>query len=542
MDEIGISIFVTTLTTFLAFMLGSVTKIPAVRWFCFYAGPCVFIDFIYQITFFVAVLKLDQIRIRSGRYDIICCCKSSRPSTSAVETSDKDPNIEVDAKDEEDNDATEVRQDDVREPIDSMDNEADAAIYVPGEGKGRKLDFTSRLMAKYISFILRPATKACVLIFFAVLLILGAISASKMKETFDFRTMTASGSYLNAYLDATEVYFGDTPGLFDVFVYARDVDFTAEENRTAMDNFVNDMVGLDYITHYPSDYWLKDFKYFIDQASADVKSKSFNDQISIFLETEPYKAIHTDHIIRDSAGNLIVSRVKMFYDKVDQADVKNQVTALLDQRRVSKSQPLNDGMEDWAFFSFANMYPIWEFYSVVVNELILTTVLAISSVAVITLFFIPHPVGCVIVTLTVSVVFVDLLGLMQIAGLDINSVTSIGLVISIGLVVDFVTHVVHIYFEVDEDTRDKKVEQTLMTMGKSILVGGFSTFLGTLPLCLGTSEVFWTFFVTFLGIVALGVSHGIMFIPVVLSLFAPVYRPERPHVPKQQYLASSAQL
>ena len=58
-------------------------------------------------------------------------------------------------------------------------------------------------------------------------------------------------------------------------------------------------------------------------------------------------------------------------------------------------------------------------------------------------------------------------------------------------------------------------------MGTSILLGGFTTFLGVLPLSFTGSELFRTFFYTFLGITCLSSLHGIVFVPVVLSLVGP---------------------
>eukprot|EP00521_Asterionellopsis_glacialis_P005843 CAMPEP_0195275034 /NCGR_PEP_ID=MMETSP0706-20130129/17566_1 /TAXON_ID=33640 /ORGANISM="Asterionellopsis glacialis, Strain CCMP134" /LENGTH=70 /DNA_ID=CAMNT_0040332141 /DNA_START=80 /DNA_END=289 /DNA_ORIENTATION=+ len=49
-----------------------------------------------------------------------------------------------------------------------------------------------------------------------------------------------------------------------------------------------------------------------------------------------------------------------------------------------------------------------------------------------------------------------------------------------------------------------------------------STLFGILPLCGSSSEVFWSFFVTFMGIVFLGASHGLILMPVLLSLFGPI--------------------
>jgi uncharacterized membrane protein YdfJ with MMPL/SSD domain len=91
---------------------------------------------------------------------------------------------------------------------------------------------------------------------------------------------------------------------------------------------------------------------------------------------------------------------------------------------------------------------------------------------------------------------------------------------SIGLLVDYVMHVLFRYYEVPGNRHDKTVE-LLRTMGASILLGGTTTFLGIIPLLFSVSDVFATVFYTFLGIVILGMGHGLILLPVLLSIFGP---------------------
>lgn len=48
---------------------------PAVNTFALYATAAVFLDFMFQITAFVALMSLDQHRYENRRLDIFCCFK-----------------------------------------------------------------------------------------------------------------------------------------------------------------------------------------------------------------------------------------------------------------------------------------------------------------------------------------------------------------------------------------------------------------------------------------------------------------------------------
>lgn len=92
---------------------------------------------------------------------------------------------------------------------------------------------------------------------------------------------------------------------------------------------------------------------------------------------------------------------------------------------------------------------------------------------------------------------------------------------SIGLLVDFITHPLMRYYECKTGSREDRVRETLVTMGSSILIGGISTFLGVMLLAFSTSTIFSTIFRAFIGLVLLGCSYGLMLLPVVLSLVGP---------------------
>ena len=91
---------------------------------------------------------------------------------------------------------------------------------------------------------------------------------------------------------------------------------------------------------------------------------------------------------------------------------------------------------------------------------------------------------------------------------------------SIGLLVDYVMHVLMRFYEL-KGTRQEKTVEMLRTMGVSIFIGGFSTFLGTMLLVFSSTRIFYTIFVTFIGIVTIGLGHGLILVPVILATIGP---------------------
>lgn len=100
------------------------------------------------------------------------------------------------------------------------------------------------------------------------------------------------------------------------------------------------------------------------------------------------------------------------------------------------------------------------------------------------------------------------------------SVSVIQTVIAIGLCVDYSAHVGHA-FMLKAGTNDERVIAALADIGAAVLNGGISTFLAVLLLSGSQSYVFRVLFQQFFLTVALGLAHGMIFLPVALSIAGP---------------------
>ena len=78
MKNAGASILVTSVTDMVAFGIGALTTIPALRSFCIFASVGIATVFILQVTFIVACLKYGGMRIKRKRHSLICCWKKKK--------------------------------------------------------------------------------------------------------------------------------------------------------------------------------------------------------------------------------------------------------------------------------------------------------------------------------------------------------------------------------------------------------------------------------------------------------------------------------
>jgi len=256
-----------------------------------------------------------------------------------------------------------------------------------------------------------------------------------------------------------------------------------------------------------------------------IPSKKFYVWLDQFLMDAPLGGTLTSEIIyetdktdRDcSTGEcerINATRIRANYKATDTAD--EQVESMFTMRADVEAAKLGTS------FPYMFMYLYYEQYAIILTEAMLNLGLALVAVFFITLIIIANFRATILVMLCVIMVDIDILGLMWLWGLTIDSVAIINLVLAIGLAVDYSAHVAHAFCQTP-GTRQERVERAVEEMGTAVIHGAFSTFLAVLILSVSQSYIFRVFFKQFFGICIFGASHGLVFLPIMLSFMGPEY-------------------
>jgi Niemann-Pick C1 protein len=183
MEDVGMSITITTLTSALAFALGCTSSVPSVYWLCLYAFPTILIDFLYQITFFVALIVLDEKRIQENRRDVCVCF-----TVKNLEQEEVIEQVQQEGEQEGEEQGGEETGDD--------DHGAEEVL------EESKVD---QFMVWYAEHLLKPWVKAFVLLLFAGLFAGCAFSTSKLTQEFDFTDVVPDDSVSILYLTTLRI-------------------------------------------------------------------------------------------------------------------------------------------------------------------------------------------------------------------------------------------------------------------------------------------------------------------------------------------------
>ena len=134
---------------------------------------------------------------------------------------------------------------------------------------------------------------------------------------------------------------------------------------------------------------------------------------------------------------------------------------------------------------------------------------------------IPNPLCSLWVAFSIMSIVSGVLGYMTWWGVNLDGVALINLIMCIGFSVDYSAHICYHYMSVEDKSPDQKISASLFALGLPIIQGAMSTVLGVIGLAFAPSYLFITFFKMIFLVILLGALHGLILLPVLLSLFGP---------------------
>ncbi|KAI6191789.1 Patched domain-containing protein 3 [Aphelenchoides bicaudatus] len=111
-------------------------------------------------------------------------------------------------------------------------------------------------------------------------------------------------------------------------------------------------------------------------------------------------------------------------------------------------------------------------------------------------------------------------GYLSLWGADLDPTTVVNILMSIGLCIDFATHVGYRIYRSTETDPDRRIQDALGAIGWPVVQAGFSTLLGICVMMLVPSNVVRMFARTSILVVATGLFHGIFLLPIICRSFA----------------------
>ncbi|KAJ7086648.1 patched family-domain-containing protein [Mycena epipterygia] len=536
--KMGPSILLSTITETVAFALGALVPMPAVRNFALYAAGSVLLNAILQVTVFISALLLDLRRVEANRVDCMPCIRL--PTRIAL---------------------------------------LDAPAY--GSGLGRIARFIRR---HYAPFLLKPVVKGVVFVAFGGVFVASVISMQHIELGLDQRLALPSDSYLVSYFDHLDMYLDIGP---PVYFVSRDIDVTQRAGQQALcgrfttceDFSVANSLEAErkrpqssFISE-PSASWIDNFLSWLDpnqeeccrvrKANPSVfcgerdsprlcrpcyldKQPAWNITMEGLPEGEEFMGYLKQWLISPTTESCPVAGKSSFgtalsisadgaqvaasHFRTYNSPLKTQadfINAFAAAHRVAEDISRQTGAD---VFPYSLFYVFFDQYAHIVAITQEVLGFGLAAVLLVTALMLGSWRTGTIVTSVVALTVVTVMGVMAVWGISLNAISLVNLVISLGIAVEFCAHIARAFMSAGsglpmdhpagQKERDERMWTALVDVGPSVLSGiTFTKLIGMSVLALTRSRLLEIYyFRMWLTLIISGALHGLVLLPVILSV------------------------
>ncbi|KAM9163523.1 LOW QUALITY PROTEIN: patched domain-containing protein 3-like [Pangshura tecta] len=469
--EAAVSITITTLTDVLAFYIGIMTSFQSVKSFCLYTGTAFIFCYIYNITFVGAVLALNGKKDESNRHWLIF--------------------IKV--------------KDTVQPHRSCLYNMCCVGGFSDKSSGGEDEHPMNKFFRKYYGpFLTKIWTKVFVVLLYGGFLATSIYGCTQMKEGIDLRNLASDDSYVIRYYDWEDEYFSEYGPRIMVTI-TENVPYWNLSIRNDIENCMESLENNSYVDKSLSESWLRMYENVARIGSLNIDTKAFfmgnlSELYKLFPEFEWDIDIHCKEI---AASRFFIQTVNV----TTAVDEKNLLHQLRDLAKDCKI-PL---MVYHPAFIYYDQY-------IVIANTIQNVGIATRVMLFISLLLIPNLLCSLWVTFAIASVVVGVAGFMTYLDVNLDSISMINLVICIGFSVDFSAHISYAFVS-SEKSKNEKTVDALYLLGYPMIQGALSTILGVIVLSAAQTYIFRTFFKFMFLVILFGAVHGLVFIPVFLTVF-----------------------
>ena len=530
LGRMGPSILFSAITETVSFALGAFVGMPAVRNFAIYAAGAVFINALLQMTLFISILSYNQMRTEDHRADCFPCIqiKAARIHLNGNNT-----------------------------------HVGPRAYDMPDESLLQQF-----IRKQYAPALLGKKVKAAVLVIFTALLAAGIALIPYVQLGLDQRLALPDNSYLINYFNDMYDYMDTGP---PVYFVAKGLNATQRDSQQeicsrfttceqlSLTNVLEQerkRPDISYIAS-PTASWIDDFFLWLkpenDACCKEDRKVCFEDRdpawnvtlhgmpvgdefihyLQKFLNSPTNedcplagKASYSQAVVVDAENtNVPASHFRTMHKPLRSQD--DFINAYQSARRISREVSKNTGIE---VFPYSVFYVFFDQYADIVK---LTATLLGSAVAIIfavSTVLLGSILTALVVTVTVVMTVVDIIGAMAAFNVSLNAVSLVNLIICVGIAVEFCAHIARAFMfpsgSVMERAknrfrgRDARAWAALVNVGGSVFSGITVTrLLGVAVLAFTRSKIFEVYyFRVWLALVVLAAGHALVLLPVLLSL------------------------
>ena len=424
MANTGSSITMTTVTTLVAYMISTSTSFLAIHYFCLYAALCIGFSYLFVVGFFVAALSIDGRRIEVGRLDCLPCFSVKKKQVAV--------NMKVD-----------------------NDNE-------PQQKKCRNgFLFSDQVMKMWGRILLKKPTKIIVVVLMLGMVGGGVIAATNMDQRFDRTLVAKPNSYFQQFLHTFQKYYSESLEV-DVVIDQK-ISYKWWKTQKELLN-ISALVQKNKYYENTTLSWIEAFNAWSKFKRLKTTGNRFLKSLKSFLSQPNFRHFNQDIVFTKNQTEIVASRILVYSKSTTNTEI--MCNAMVAIREDLKSKTLLPA------YAVAKEFLSFEHYLSTAKETIHNVMFASIAILVVTSVYLVHPVAILLVFINFVCLVIELIGILHIWDVPMNTLAMVGFVMAVGYSVDYSAHVAHAFILSPHLTADERAIHALTTVGSSVFWGG----------------------------------------------------------------------
>ncbi|XP_054846934.1 patched domain-containing protein 3-like [Eublepharis macularius] len=469
--EAAVSITITTLTDVLAFYIGIATSFPSIQSFCIYTGTSFVFCYIYNLTFFGAVLALNGRREESNRHWLTFMKVTDETQHSFV-----------------------------------YNVCCVGGLYDKATGTEHEHPMSGFFKNHFGPFLMHNWTKVAVVLLYLTYFCSSIYGCTLIKEGIDLRNLVDDHSYVVQYYDFEEQYFKEY-GPRVMVIVTKSISYWDSSMRADLEHCMKVLENSTYVDKKLSESWLRMYEVAARRMSLNIDDQSsFIGHLSILFRENPQSRWDVNFT------NLEISASRFFIQTVN-------VTTSVDERILLNELRAHASYCDLPLIVYHPAFIFYDHLIVIAQNTIQNILIATGAMLFISLLLIPNPLCSLWVTFAIGSVIIGVTGFMAYWDVNLDSISMINLIMCIGFSVDCSAHISYAFVSSKKPSLNDKAVDALHRLGYPIVQGAVSTIVGVLVLSSTDTYIFRAFFKIIFLVISFGACHGLFFIPVFLTFF-----------------------
>ncbi|XP_071807226.1 patched domain-containing protein 3-like isoform X1 [Asterias amurensis] len=492
-SEAAVSITITSVTDALAFGIGSITKLPAIRVFCLYTGIAIIFDYLYQISFFGACMVYTGRREANNKH-----CTTLKQVLPKDEATSKCYYICC----------------------------AGGVSKTSSSGEHSEHALMRFFKNYYGPFITTPIMKVFTVLLYMVYVAAAILGCFHVTEGMQYKDIFSDDSYAHTFMIERVQYFTAFAVPVGV-VFTEPLAYWEKDVQLQVENITQTFEQNKYV--YDSrftDSWLRKYLEYLEMEEIySIRSNSTGLDKDLFISrlqdsflTHPlYEQFSLDVRFETVSDEVVIASSRLVLMPGNLTTTIEESNFMLEIRALADAAPV-------PVLVTSPPFEFFEQYLVVLPNTIQNLIIATVCMCIISLIFIPHPISALMITFCIISIEVGIIGFMSFWGVNMDGVSMINIILCIGFSVDFSAHITYSFVTAPCDTGNEAAIYALHSLGMPIVQGALSTIVGIIAIATSPAYIFRSFFKTMFLVMTLGLLHGILFLPVLLTLLRPCMR------------------